>query len=1056
MVHVNSSEERLAAIAALGRNGASVLELAQAFQMHENKVTQILIGRGVRPRKSPLSRNPTTTLVEFLTEHASSSVVNFAQRHGANVAVLHGILGRYPNSHPRTPGVRQHDAPNDRAVEIMRRRVSGATLDQIAQEQGVTRERVRQILANAGGPTAREVQAIKSREDTTSREKIVRKIRAVLAERPGLTISELAHKVGIDSVEAQRALPRDCRAFVIHESSDATVTWTDEDIRNALQKAATYEFPLTVKAYETLLESGEVRGPSSVRLYQRFGSWTAACNFSEVEPGHAFREDYQSTWTDDDILAFVQEYLHDADYTGSISRYDDWRVSRRPDAPSSGTIRARLGGWGTVKRKVFEAMKAQDTPARKGPESSRLDDELASLIEGEARESMWGSVSRILENGVLAEVPKPSGQTILALGYVQSGKTTSITALTAAAADQGYGLIVAMLGSTNLLLDQNRERLESALGIGSRSRSDYRWVSEANLSGKSGVQSLNQHLDRGRAVFVPVLKHAGRIRDVAEVLAHFDLGSVPALIIDDEADQVSLNTAVDGAESKTYSAIRALRESLPSHLYVQYTATPYAPLLLDAQDLLKPDAVEFLEPGAGYVGGREFFVDHAEDVVRTVPQLDEQATKDAPLALPASLTTALASFVAGAAVLLGTDESAAPVSMLVHSTARNDVQQRYHFLLGRQLAAWRAVLDAAESFDDLPGAIQAEYRLFVERGGQPLEGRLIEKLLMVVRETTMWLVNSQSALDKVKWGVSRCHLLIGGNKLDRGFTVEGLTVTYMNRPTSSQVDTLEQRARAFGYRGDQLPYCQFFASKKTIRSLRDIVFTEYDLRGNLRDTIDGGGTVAEWAAEVGLLLPEGMRPTRETVVAALSSSPFGWHSLRRPSFERADIEANRRIVDAIGLLAAPSVDYGRLSHRTLTMALSDVVEHVVGPWRTDSYSPSWRHAAILDALRRHPDQRHDVPILLMEESGNARIRKWDDEIGFVNLFQGRDAGFPENPALYPGDSAIPAVSMNPDGVVLQVHRVLRRNIPGPEILALAIYLGSRHIVTKPLEATEDV
>ena len=88
------------------------------------------------------------------------------------------------------------------------------------------------------------------------------------------------------------------------------------------------------------------------------------------------------------------------------------------------------------------------------------------------------------------------------------------------------------------------------------------------------------------------------------------------------------------------------------------------------------------------------------------------------------------------------------------------------------------------------------------------------------------------------------HVLVGGNKLDRGFTVEGLTVTYMNRPASDQIDTLEQRARAFGYRGDLLPYCQFFATPRTLKVLREIVDTEYDLRANLRDWLDGGHAVS--------------------------------------------------------------------------------------------------------------------------------------------------------------------------------------------------------------------
>src|SRR3546814_3045579 len=92
----------------------------------------------------------------------------------------------------------------------------------------------------------------------------------------------------------------------------------------------------------------------------------------------------------------------------------------------------------------------------------------------------------------------------------------------------------------------------------------------------------------------------------------------------------------------------------------------------------------------------------------------------------------------------------------------------------------------------------------------------------------------------------------------------------MNRPTSIQGDTMEQRARAFGYRKDQLPYCQFFATKRTVKVLRDTVFTEYDLRAELQDHIAGGGSVGSWAREVGLLLPEGTKPTRDAVVQALS------------------------------------------------------------------------------------------------------------------------------------------------------------------------------------------
>jgi len=333
-----------------------------------------------------------------------------------------------------------------------------------------------------------------------------------------------------------------------------------------------------------------------------------------------------------------------------------------------------------------------------GKEALRIDEQLSDRMDDESRMRVWKSVINILENG--PQRMSDSGQTGLALGYVQSGKTTSITALIAAAADQGYQIIIALLGGTNLLLDQNKDRLESALGT--QTRKDYRWVTEVNPSGLSAAKRIGQRVEGGRAVLIPVLKHAGRLNALSTVLENVpQIESVPVLIVDDEADQASLNTSTT-AESKTYESIRVLRSRVPLHLYVQYTATPYGPLLLDTEDLLSPDFVEFLEPGTGYTGGREFFVDFADQVIRDVPLLDEQPAKVLPLELPKSLISALGSFIAGAAMLMEVQAEAAPVSMLIHSTQRNDVQERYRFLVERELRKWRAVLDQAGNVHHLP------------------------------------------------------------------------------------------------------------------------------------------------------------------------------------------------------------------------------------------------------------------------------------------------------------------------------------------------------------------
>jgi len=927
---------------------------------------------------------------------------------------------------------------DQRIVEL---RAQGLTLDEIGLQFGLTRERVRQIVKKSNGASAAGIRRKNaSRKNNLKKVKLGR-VRAFIETHPGCTIEGIAAATGI-SVDAVAALiPKDLQRLVMPENPRVDREDPRVHVLDSLRKAATYEWPLTRPGYDELLRVGEVEGLSAVRIDQLFGSWTAACTEAGVESIVLNRE-YQSRWTDTDLLTFVTDYLRQPSSTGTYADFGSW-LSGVPDAPSSQTIRNRLNGtWTEVKRMALESIRQEsETVGMLLKEGQLLDAKLAKTMTADARASTWASARSILGHGPLGDGAPSS--TCLALGFVQSGKTTSITALLAAAADSGYKIAIAFLGSTNLLLEQNRDRVEDALGIGDRH--DYVWVSEENPSGSRGQKIIRTHLERDRVVLIPVLKHAGRISALAECLN--GLGEIPALIIDDEADQASLNTAGEAAESRTYQAIKALRASLPNHLYVQYTATPYAPLLLEAEDLLHPDHVEFLQPGPGYIGGREFFIEYADRVVRDVPVLEEQASKSPPLELQGSLVRALGSFTAGAVLMLADPNCKPPISMLVHSTARNDVQDRYHFLINRQLKSWRQDLQANKS---IPQEVEDERQRLVHSGVTDLSKKEFQEgLATVLREAHIWLVNSTSALNHVDWTVSPVHILVGGNKLDRGFTVEGLTVTYLNRPASTQVDTLEQRARAFGYRGNELPYCQFFASKMTIRALRNIVFTEYDLRARLQDHVDQGGSVHSWATEIGLLIPDGMKPTRDVVVQALTRTSSGWQSERQPVLDPPLVSKNKELLDKLGLFDADIVSYGRLQFRTLKIPVSQLLADFLQQWIVDEKSPAWRQEEVIAYIQRLEPHFPMAKILLMDDQGSPRLRRWDSQTGFINLFQGRDLNFHKAIDAYPGDRQTPDLEENPDQLVVQVHRVVRRGAEDAgEVLPLAIYLGSQTTVRK--------
>jgi hypothetical protein len=672
-----------------------------------------------------------------------------------------------------------------------------------------------------------------------------------------------------------------------------------------------------------------------------------------------------------------------------------------------------------------------------GEQSKALDNRIAGKILEKDRVRIWESANNILssyDNG---------NSTVLALGYVQSGKTTSITALSAAAADKGFKVIVAILGSTLLLRDQNRTRVEDYLGL---EENNYRWVSFTELSPSRTPKDIASWLTRDRVILIPVLKNPSVIKKVTAILEQVNLAGLKCLVIDDEADQASLNTQVksDG-ESSTYAAIKNLRSVLPEHLYVQYTATPYAPLLLSPTDHLMPTHVEFLIPGHGYTGGREFFVDHASKVLRTIPSGDEQNARNQITELPQSLEVALANFFVGAVHLYLDDKESAPISMLIHSTFKNDLQEKYKFLLDRHIENFKKLEDRSAS--DFGELIKSEMHRLYELGIPQVSADVFWKTLdYVLKETHLWLVNSATEVKKVQWNLVPFHILIGGNKLDRGFTVEGLTVTYMNRPASEQIDTIEQRARAFGYRTNLLPYCQFFATIRTINTLKGIVHTEDDLRANLRDSLDSGKSIADWAHDIGLFLPPGTKPTRDSVLPPLTNfNPDGnWFVLRKPYVGTSEKTENLSLLKEIGLLSGEFRSYQRMKHRTIEMPLRDLIDGVLLKWRLNHSSPGWREEEIIETLRRRPDIEDASYLILManpEDANLPRQRKWVEDTGFVNLFQGADIG-QDNPGYdYLGDRKAGLEQYGDDKVILQVHHVNRRGLDDQDLYTLAIHIG---------------
>src|SRR5258708_9688170 len=284
-------------------------------------------------------------------------------------------------------------------------------------------------------------------------------------------------------------------------------------------------------------------------------------------------------------------------------------------------------------------------------------------------------------------------KTGLVIGYVQSGKTVSFTTVAALARDNGFRLVIICSGVNVNLYEQSRDRLRRDLRIDERK--DRAWLFIDNPRPRVQViQSIEGAIIDDEplpglprpTVLLTLMKTGTHLDTTITILKRLKLDSVRSLIVDDEADQASLNNRVAvGKESATYRRIVEMRSKLPQHTFLEYTATPQALLLINLIDVLSPDFAEVLSVGSGYIGGRAFF--QRRDLVRQIPEEQIPGPDNVPYEPPATLTEALMLFFLGAAE--GFSKGALDNrSMMVHPSRRVESHCDYYRWVTRAQKLW--------------------------------------------------------------------------------------------------------------------------------------------------------------------------------------------------------------------------------------------------------------------------------------------------------------------------------------------------------------------------------
>ena len=474
----------------------------------------------------------------------------------------------------------------------------------------------------------------------------------------------------------------------------------------------------------------------------------------------------------------------------------------------------------------------------------------------------------------------------LVLGYVQSGKTANYTALIAKAADVGYRLFIVLSGMDNGLRRQTQIRLEQEL-VGHPEISSnavplpelgkqWHTFTTRDIDGDFQQGNVNTATLQGtQPVLLVVKKNGAVLRRVINWLREADsntIAQIPALIIDDEADQASIDTTgtyiVEGEESSDdyepptviNGLIRTLLEKFPRCSLVSYTATPFANILIPA-DKVNPEFGPDLYPrnfiislpkprlyfGAEELFGRASFTGEEDagagiDVFRPIPA-EEVTSWEANQRAPESLRSAIFDFaLAGAAKAKREEEtSEKPAAMLVHTS----------HLTSEHNVAEKIVRTALQEIRDQwryrkNDCIKDEMRPRWNEGFYPTTNSydssktvnfdelhdLIGEFLESVQVKTI-NSNRGDILDYEEEPDAKT-IIIGGNKLSRGLTIEGLLVSYFTRKSQSPMyDTVMQMGRWFGYRESYVDLTRLYMTDDLADIFGHLSLVEHRLREDL-------------------------------------------------------------------------------------------------------------------------------------------------------------------------------------------------------------------------------
>lgn len=209
--------------------------------------------------------------------------------------------------------------------------------------------------------------------------------------------------------------------------------------------------------------------------------------------------------------------------------------------------------------------------------------------------------------------------------------------------------------------------------------------------------------------------------------------------------------------------------------------------------------------------------------------------------------------------------------MLAHPSHRTAQHQEFYGWVRDIFEEWKRILSLPDTDPDKQEVLadfrdaHADLAQTVGAALPPFE-ELVRHFRYAFLNTRVLEVNARAGqTPQVDWRSMYGWIVVGGQAMDRGFTVEGLTVTYMPRGVGvGNADTVQQRARFFGYKRRYLGYCRVYLEQGTLTALQNYVVHEEDIRAQLQEFQDSERPLDEWKRA--FLLDGRLRPCRHNVI----------------------------------------------------------------------------------------------------------------------------------------------------------------------------------------------